>query len=114
MEALGDMSPLDLYEAIVYYDGVSNKFYNWDTEGHKEITVEELNKIDPEDTIKLEGKPAKANTVIKPEYPTGVFYTPRLDKCFNGLIKSLLKDIHGNVKCPNASLVAKERERDLI
>ena len=114
MEALGDMSPLDLYEAIVYYDGVSNKFYNWDTEGHKEITVEELNKIDPEDTIKLEGKPAKANTVIKPEYSTGVFYTPHLDKCFNGLIKSLLKDIHGNVKCPNASLVAKERERDLI
>lgn len=114
MEALEDMSPLYLYKTIVYYDEIKGKFYNWDTEGHREITVEELNKIEPDDTIKIEGEPAKANTVIKPKHSTGVFYTPHLDKCFNGLIKSLLKDVHGNTNCPNPTLVAKERERDLI
>lgn len=77
------------------------------------ITLEQLYEIGPNATEYVIGEDPEANTVVKAE-DVAVFFIPRLERCFNGLIKDLLKDVYNNVKCPNPALLAKERERDLI
>lgn len=52
------------------------------------------------------------NTVFKTE--TFVFTTSYLDRCYNLLIEDLLKCVRRAGECPDAEVLARERNRDII
>lgn len=77
------------------------------------ITLDELMDIQPEAAVTVDEITSLANTVVRAP-DKGVFYTPHLERCFSGLIKNLLQDVYANMQCPNPTLIAKQRDRDII
>ena len=97
------------YKDVIYYD--DGTICRMGSE--KAITLDELMGIQPEEAAPVEGITSLANTVVRAP-DKAVFYTPHLERCFSGLIKNLLQDVYANIQCPNPTLIAKQRDRDII
>lgn len=59
-----------------------------------------------------DSSPSSKNTAFKTD--VFVFTTAYVDRCYNLLIKDLLKCVRRSGECPNAEILAKERNRDII
>lgn len=101
------------YKDLLYFENNTIYIMDPDTKLTETLTLEELFETKPDSTVYVVGEDPKANTIIRGD-DIAVFFTPNLEKCFNSLVKDLLKDVYDNVKCPDPALKAKERDRDLV
>lgn len=96
----------DMYDDVYYYNPENKKFYKWGPTTSTEVEFAQIyNQI-----------PLDRNTIIRSDKNT--FLMPRLNKCFNVLVKDLLSCLPklggGYEKCITPELSKKISDRDLI
>lgn len=101
------------YKDVIYYDDGTIYRMGFGETPTEPLTLDELMDIQPEAAVTVEGITSLANTVVRAP-DKAVFYTPHLERCFSGLIKNLLQDVYANIQCSNPTLIAKQRDRDII
>ncbi len=95
-----------MYDDVYYYNPENKKFYKWGSTTSTEVEFAQIyNQI-----------PLDRNTIIRSDKNT--FLMPRLNKCFNVLVKDLLSCLPklggGYEKCITPELSKKISDRDLI
>lgn len=96
----------NMYDDVYYYNPENNKFYRWGPTTSTEVEFAQIyNQI-----------PSSRNTIIRSDKNT--FLIPRLNKCFNVLVKDLLSCLPklggGYEKCITPELSKQMSDRDLI
>ncbi len=91
-----------LTRKVYYYDDVTNKFWKKVGVDRTQVTFKEV----------YDSVPSTLNSAFKVD--RHIFTMNYIEKCYNLLIKDLLKCVQRSGECPTPAILSRERERDLI